>query len=347
MTTKTKTLIKRITAAIAFTFFATVTLHFGRLHFNASEALLMQITVYDGQDTFEFSTTATTVEYALQEAGVTLGDNDRTTQALLAPVFDGMDVAVIRELTFNVQIDNAAPLTRTTWPETSVEHVLTQLQLEKNVPLIYTGNASRFVQENDVLNLYSWQTRTETETTVLPFTVEENHTASVWQGHRHVRREGSDGEHITTTAVVYIGGQESNREIIDSVVTVEPVNEILDIGTARLGALADPTAPDFHYVRRIRMEATAYTAYYNCTGKHPDDPWFGITASGRRVEHGIVAVDRNVIPLGTRLYVEGYGFAIAADVGGAIRGNKIDLYMYTLEEARRFGRRHLYVWVLD
>jgi 3D (Asp-Asp-Asp) domain-containing protein len=95
------------------------------------------------------------------------------------------------------------------------------------------------------------------------------------------------------------------------------------------------------------MEATAYTAGYCCTNKHPWDPWYRITASGREVEHGIVAVDRTLIPLGTRLYVDGYGFAIAADVGGAIRGYKIDLFMEDLGDALRFGRRHIYVWVLD
>jgi len=95
------------------------------------------------------------------------------------------------------------------------------------------------------------------------------------------------------------------------------------------------------------MEATAYTSGYGCTGKLPCDPWYGITASGMHVRHGVVAVDRTLIPLGTRLYVEGYGFAIAADVGGAIRGYKIDLFMYCINDARRFGRRHINVWILD
>ncbi len=67
----------------------------------------------------------------------------------------------------------------------------------------------------------------------------------------------------------------------------------------------------------MEMIATAYTA--DCAGCG------GMTAIGRRAGHGIVAVDPRVIPLGTRLYIPGYGLAVAGDTGGAIVGNRIDL----------------------
>ncbi|MBA2383376.1 MAG: hypothetical protein H0V68_01750, partial [Actinobacteria bacterium] len=65
----------------------------------------------------------------------------------------------------------------------------------------------------------------------------------------------------------------------------------------------------------------------------------GRTASGLPTGPGIVAVDPSVIPLGTRMTVPGYGEAIAADTGGAVIGNTIDLWVATLEEAHRWGRR--------
>ena len=73
----------------------------------------------------------------------------------------------------------------------------------------------------------------------------------------------------------------------------------------------------------------------------------GITASGTIVSRGTVSVDPKVIPLGTKLYVEGYGESIALDTGGAIKGNRIDLYMETKEEAFEWGRRQVKVWILE
>ncbi|WP_213974861.1 3D domain-containing protein, partial [Tepidanaerobacter acetatoxydans] len=61
---------------------------------------------------------------------------------------------------------------------------------------------------------------------------------------------------------------------------------------------------------------------------------------------GVAAVDPKVIPLGTRVYVDGYGFARAEDTGGAIKGDKIDLFFNTSEETKRFGRRWVTVYVL-
>ena len=102
------------------------------------------------------------------------------------------------------------------------------------------------------------------------------------------------------------------------------------------------------------MTATAYTADYASTGKKPGDKYYGVTASGTRVRPGVVAVDRNVIPLGTKLYIQSttngradYGYAVAEDTGGAIKGNKIDLYFETSKEVKSFGSRTVHVYVLE
>jgi len=71
----------------------------------------------------------------------------------------------------------------------------------------------------------------------------------------------------------------------------------------------------------------------------------GITATGLRARKGLVAVDPKVIRLGTRLYIDGYGIAIAADTGGWIKGNRIDLCFDSLEECYRYGRKKIYVYL--
>lgn len=87
------------------------------------------------------------------------------------------------------------------------------------------------------------------------------------------------------------------------------------------------------------MEATAYLP--------TDGNGLGITATGIMATRGVIAVDPNVIPLGTRVFIPGYGEAIAADTGGAIRGNRVDLCMESYGEAMQFGRREVEVYILN
>lgn len=96
---------------------------------------------------------------------------------------------------------------------------------------------------------------------------------------------------------------------------------------------------EFSYTAVMSMEATAYLP--------EDGGGSGITAMGIPATYGVVAVDPSIIPLGTRLYIPGYGMAIAADTGGAIVGYCIDLCMESYSEAMDFGRRVVTVYVLD
>jgi len=91
----------------------------------------------------------------------------------------------------------------------------------------------------------------------------------------------------------------------------------------------------------IIMEATAYTKSIE-EGTHR-----GITRSGTQVSRGTIAVDPRVIPLGTKVYVEGYGHAECLDTGGDIKHNRIDLYMDSKEECFEFGRRDVRVWIVE
>lgn len=86
------------------------------------------------------------------------------------------------------------------------------------------------------------------------------------------------------------------------------------------------------------------TAYFSGGGGLNGD---GITATGLRARKGIVAVDPRVIPLGTKLFIEGYGEALAADTGGWIKGNRVDLCFDSLQECYTYGRRHLYVYLVE
>ncbi|WP_025694293.1 3D domain-containing protein, partial [Paenibacillus durus] len=98
-------------------------------------------------------------------------------------------------------------------------------------------------------------------------------------------------------------------------------------------------------IRSFKMTATGYTAGFESTGKRPSHPEYGITYSGvkvRRDKHAVstIAADPKVLPLGSILYVPGYGYAIVADTGSAIKGHKIDLYFSTTKQVyREWGKQ--------
>jgi 3D (Asp-Asp-Asp) domain-containing protein len=94
--------------------------------------------------------------------------------------------------------------------------------------------------------------------------------------------------------------------------------------------------------KTIRVSATAYTAYCNgCSG---------ITRTGIDLRKNpnlkVIAVDPSVIPLGTKVYIEGYGYAIAGDTGGAIKGHKIDIFMPSQSNAMKFGRKTINIKII-
>src|SRR4029077_15292307 len=98
----------------------------------------------------------------------------------------------------------------------------------------------------------------------------------------------------------------------------------------------------FHKLLRVyTMEATAYTAM---TAKANPT---GYTANGMRAKYGIVAVDPELIPLGSHVFIPGYGLAIAADTGGALVGRRIDLCMDRYGDAIQFGRQPVTVYVVQ
>lgn len=126
---------------------------------------------------------------------------------------------------------------------------------------------------------------------------------------------------------------------------------------ASRGSYVRDTSPvPTEYEKVIQVKATAYCLCKKCCGKSPDNPGYGRTASGLKIVPGtgmkVIAVDTNVVSLGTKVFVEGlngagnYGYAVAADTGSAIKNNKIDLYMDTHEQALAWGVKNVNLYIL-
>lgn len=129
-------------------------------------------------------------------------------------------------------------------------------------------------------------------------------------------------------------------------VWAEDTNKVED------GVLETADGELIEYSEVMQLEATAYCPCYSCCGKYPGNKWYNITATGTKGRVGVIAVDPRVIPLGTKVYIEGlngaknYGYAVAEDTGGAIKGQIIDLYLNTHKETINWGRQQVKVYIL-
>ena len=184
--------------------------------------------------------------------------------------------------------------------------------------------------------------RTETVevTEEIEYDTKNIRTDELYVGNSREIQKGKNGEKKMTYEVTYVNGEEAERKLISEEVIEEPVERIVEIGSKIKSSFKTTSSTPKNYVKRMAMECTAYSAG-------------GSTATGIPAQWGVIAVDPRVIPLGTRVYVESadgkyiYGEAIAADTGGAIKGNIIDICVNSRAEAYRFGRRTVNVYILE
>jgi 3D (Asp-Asp-Asp) domain-containing protein len=134
---------------------------------------------------------------------------------------------------------------------------------------------------------------------------------------------GSPGLLRRRVRVRYENGQEVGRDVDSEWVARAPVNQVIAYGTAiNIRTLDTPEGP-VEYWRVVRMHVVSYTP--SSAGKAPGEPGYGVTASGLPAGKGVAAVDPRVVPFRSRIYVPGYGIAVAGDTGGGVRGRLIDL----------------------
>jgi len=189
-----------------------------------------------------------------------------------------------------------------------------------------------------------------TETESIPFKVVSRENNNMDKGTERVVREGKEGIREKLYKVVLEDGKEILRELVKDSIVMNPVDKIVELGTVLNYKTARGDV--IRYEKVLNMRATAYTSSFKDTGKNPGDPGFGITYTGIKARKGVIAVDPKVIPLGTKVYVEvagstpDYGFAIAADIGGAIKGDLIDLYFEDQETVDRWGVKKVKVYIL-
>lgn len=309
--------------------------------------------IHDAGKVSYYTTSATDPEEVLDEAGLELGIDD----TYITQQSDGYTGIYVQRVQM-VTIDNGGQILKTgTYGET-VEELLTRL----NVSLGENDQVSQPLDKAtyDGMEIVISRVRyvTETYSRTLPYETEYVADSDLPEGEQVVLTAGSDGEELVKALVTYENGEQTNREVLNTQVSVEPVNEVIAVGTAMAktavsgeltigdGVIITAEGDMLTYSKCVNVLATAYTC--------EDTGGYGITATGTRARVGAIAVDPTVIPYGTRMFIVSsdgqyiYGVATAEDCGHPdfITGYRIDLYYDTEYECIQFGARDCQVYIL-
>ncbi|MCW1929490.1 G5 and 3D domain-containing protein [Bhargavaea beijingensis] len=326
----------------------------------------------DGEESKVWSTKEN-VDALLADAGIELSEHDAITPARGSEIGDTDTVKI--EKAYEVAMIDGGRESKIWTTSTTVADFLSKqgIKIGKNDrveqgmdEIVKPGSSVKVVRVEKVTDVVEEST---------DFTVQTKKDNSLLTGKEKVVRNGEQGKVKRTYEIIKEDGKEVTRKLQDEKVVKKPVNKVVAIGTkapvpasAPAKAVASNTAkkavapnaskqqaaPKVVQASAPRSEepaggkefyvtATSYTA--SCNGCS------GITATGINLKANpgakVIAVDPSVIPLGSKVWVEGYGTAIAGDTGGAIKGNKIDIFVPTKDQAYSFGRKKVKIKILN
>lgn len=269
----------------------------------------------------------------LKQAGVSLKDSDEYIVST-DKVTDNSVITVNRSVPVTVEVNGKAQTVNTA--KKTVGELLTSMNLDGDK--YYTQeDKNTELQANSTIKVLNVSSRLVLKDEVQPYQVIKEPDSTLIRGNEEVDQEGRNGLNRLLVREKYHNGIKVGEEIVQTTQLVRARDQIVREGTAE--PVAQHSVGLRPYSQVLYMEASAYLP--------SDGGGSGYTALGIPARYGVVAVDPNIIPLGTRLYIPGYGEAIAADTGGAINGYMIDLCMEDYYQAIAFGRRTVEVYILD
>jgi resuscitation-promoting factor RpfB len=295
----------------------------------------------DGPTTAQISSTAATVGDFLRERGIVPGDGDDVSPSAGTPLSDKMTILYRQAVAVTVVMENRRETLLTSAPDIATLIASLNIHLGSDdtvTPALDTPPPANGIVR--ISRVVAWQ---RTIRKPIPMQVIRRLDFGLAAGAVHIHAKGRNGVREEVVSFVKRDDGPIDARVLRSRVLRKSRPRVIDIGATEMQAYD-------HFIKRsikstgyvmegtMQMVATAYTG--DCSGCS------GITASGRPAGHGIVAVDPRVIPLGTHLYIPGYGLAVAGDTGGAIIGDRIDLGFDSLRDALIFGRREVTVYRL-
>ncbi|MFE4132209.1 ubiquitin-like domain-containing protein [Peribacillus sp. YIM B13482] len=300
------------------------------------------VLVQDGKAEKVWST-ADTVDELLKEQDLSVKEQDKITPSKNTKLNANMEVSI--DKAFSLKLVVAGDEKKVWSTSTTVADFLKQQGVKLNDLDRVEPELAEKVEAENTVNVIRIEKVTDVVEEPVDFAVITKKDDSLSKGKEKIVKEGKDGLISKEYEVIKEDGKEVKRELLSEKVVSKKQDKVVTVGTKTTVAQASRGVTNVSSTsgKEIYVSSTAYTA--SCKGCS------GVTSTGVDLKSSpgakIIAVDPSVIPMGSKVYVEGYGYAVAADKGGAIKGNRIDVFFSSKNDAYRWGAKKVKIRVLD
>ena len=317
------------------------------------------VTIDNKGEKTSVSMTRGTVKDALNKAGITLADDEKVTPSLNSEVSKGSEIKISNSVSVDITLMGETASYEV--PIGTVKSALASVGAVCDKDDKLNVGLNDKVYEDMDITLVKVTVKNETETQVVDYKTTVKKDSNMEKGTSEITQYGVEGEKTVTNRNTYEDGVLVNSKVISSKVTQKPVNQIKSVGTKvpeekvkdtviesnssgdGAGTFVDDSGNTVSYKNVITGSGTAYTAKAG-----------SLTATGAKACVGGVAVNPDIIPYGSKLYIKStdgsyvYGYATAVDTGGALMDGSaiVDLYMDSYDDCANFGRRDVTIYVL-
>lgn len=319
-----------------------------------------KVTVAIDEEEKDYFTTANTVGEFVKETKLEISEHDKVSHENGNRVEDGMELHI--DKAFQVTVNDGGEKRKIWTIGGTVASFLQAQEIKLNDLDKIKPEKSQQLSKDNPIRITRVEKVTDVVEETKDYHVVTKKDESLDKGKEEIVSPGEKGVIVKHFEVTLENGKEVNRELIKEEVKKDSKERVVAVGTKEevvvASAKANPStdensssSKETNTVSRnnednaevLYMHATAYSA--DCSGCS------GVTATGINLNDNpnkkVVAVDPSVIPLGSKVWVEGYGYAIAGDTGGAINGNRIDLHVPTRSAAHSFGSKNVQVKVIE
>lgn len=310
-----------------------------------------ELKIVDGDTGIHVKTMGEDVETVFNQVGILVESYDYVSVPLGQKLSDDTvdEILIKRAVPVNIQVEGRSTQVMTYY-DTIGETISANGIVLGPLDRIYNGSLNDPVEAGMDIRIIRVKEEPHTENEPIPYTVVQIPNEDMNRGEQKILQAGLDGTLEKYYKLTYEDGRIVSKEFMNEKIVNDPVDEIVEFGT--VPNFKTSRGDVVRYSKVLEMNATAYTSSFADTGKHPDHPEFGICYTGMKAREGIIAVDPKVIPLYTKVYVEvvgstpDYGFAVAGDIGSAIKGNIIDIYLDSRDAVAKWGKKKVKVYIL-